>query len=137
MMARIRSENTRPELLSRAAVHALGFRFRNNVSSLPGKPDLANKAALSLASTRGKRISGATGHRKLGVWGDALVFVSGNRRTTIMSKPELGTKRLCARCSTKFYDLNRAPIACPKCGTVFEAVQVSSRWRTEPARATV
>jgi uncharacterized protein (TIGR02300 family) len=54
-----------------------------------------------------------------------------------MSKPELGTKRLCARCSTKFYDLNRAPIACPKCGTVFEAVQVSSRWRTEPARATV
>jgi DNA mismatch endonuclease (patch repair protein) len=43
MMARIRSENTRPELLTRAAVHALGFRFRHNVSSLPGKPDLANK----------------------------------------------------------------------------------------------
>jgi DNA mismatch endonuclease (patch repair protein) len=43
MMARIRSENTRPEILTRAAVHALGFRFRKHVSSLPGKPDLANK----------------------------------------------------------------------------------------------
>lgn len=42
-MARIRSENTRPEILTREAVHALGFRFRNHVSSLPGKPDLANR----------------------------------------------------------------------------------------------
>jgi uncharacterized protein (TIGR02300 family) len=54
-----------------------------------------------------------------------------------MTKPELGTKRLCARCGAKFYDLNHAPIACPKCDTVFEAVQVSSRWRTEAARAPV
>lgn len=44
MMARIRSENTRPEILARAAVHALGVRFRTHVASLPGKPDLANKA---------------------------------------------------------------------------------------------
>jgi DNA mismatch endonuclease (patch repair protein) len=43
MMARIRSENTRPEIVTRAAVHALGFRFRKHVRSLPGKPDLANK----------------------------------------------------------------------------------------------
>ena len=43
MMARIRSENTRPEILTRAAVHALGLRFRKHVASLPGKPDLANK----------------------------------------------------------------------------------------------
>lgn len=44
MMARIRSKNTRPELLTRAAVHALGCRFRTHVTSLPGNPDLANKA---------------------------------------------------------------------------------------------
>src|ERR1700738_3167826 len=43
MMARIRSKNTRPEILTRAAVHALGLRFRNHVADLPGKPDLANK----------------------------------------------------------------------------------------------
>jgi uncharacterized protein (TIGR02300 family) len=51
-----------------------------------------------------------------------------------MTKPELGTKRLCAHCGAKFYDLNHAPIACPKCGT---AVQVSSRWRAEAARPPV
>jgi uncharacterized protein (TIGR02300 family) len=54
-----------------------------------------------------------------------------------MTKLELGTKRLCAHCRAKFYDLNRAPIACPKCGTAFEAVQVSSRSRAETARAPV
>jgi DNA mismatch endonuclease (patch repair protein) len=43
MMARIRSRDTKPEVLTRAAVHALGIRFRKHVFSLPGKPDLANK----------------------------------------------------------------------------------------------
>ena len=43
MMARIRSKNTRPEVLTRSAVQALGQRFRNHVDNLPGKPDLANK----------------------------------------------------------------------------------------------
>ena len=43
MMARIRSKHTRPEVITRAAVHALGLRFRNHVADLPGKPDLANK----------------------------------------------------------------------------------------------
>jgi DNA mismatch endonuclease (patch repair protein) len=43
IMARIRSRDTRPEILARAAVHALGLRFRNHVADLPGKPDLANK----------------------------------------------------------------------------------------------
>lgn len=43
MMARIRSRDTKPEILTRAAVHALGLRFRKHVASLPGKPDLANK----------------------------------------------------------------------------------------------
>ena len=34
-----------------------------------------------------------------------------------MAKPELGTKRLCANCGAKFYDLNKDPIICPKCQT--------------------
>lgn len=54
-----------------------------------------------------------------------------------MTKPELGTKRLCAHCGAKFYDLHHAPIACPRCGRVFEAVQVSSRWRAKAARTPV
>ncbi len=39
-----------------------------------------------------------------------------------MAKPELGAKRHCQSCATKFYDLNRDPIICPKCGAVFQAV---------------
>ena len=36
-----------------------------------------------------------------------------------MAKPELGAKRQCQACGAKFFDLNRDPIVCPKCGTVF------------------
>ena len=39
-----------------------------------------------------------------------------------VAKPELGTKRLCASCGAKFYDLNKDPIHCPKCGAVYEVV---------------
>lgn len=37
-----------------------------------------------------------------------------------MAKPEWGTKRICQSCSTPFYDLQRDPIVCPKCQTVFD-----------------
>jgi uncharacterized protein (TIGR02300 family) len=54
-----------------------------------------------------------------------------------MTKQELGTKRLCAHCGLKFYDLHHSPITCPKCGTAFAIAPVSSRSRPEPARAPV
>ena len=53
-----------------------------------------------------------------------------------MAKSELGTKRLCAHCGARFYDLNHAPITCPKCGTVFEATVVAPRGRPDAPRAT-
>ncbi|MBV8093512.1 MAG: TIGR02300 family protein [Acetobacteraceae bacterium] len=34
-----------------------------------------------------------------------------------MVKPELGAKRVCVACGTRFYDLMKAPAVCPKCGT--------------------
>ena len=37
-----------------------------------------------------------------------------------MAKPELGVKRQCQHCGAKFFDLNKDPIVCPKCGTVFQ-----------------
>ena len=52
-----------------------------------------------------------------------------------MAKPELGTKRLCAGCGAKFYDLNKDPITCPKCGTVYEVVVVAPRGRPDAAAA--
>ena len=40
-----------------------------------------------------------------------------------MAKPELGLKRVCVACGTKFYDLTRTPVTCPKCGTEQPAEQ--------------
>ncbi|MCZ8149171.1 MAG: TIGR02300 family protein [Roseomonas sp.] len=40
-----------------------------------------------------------------------------------MAKPELGLKRVCVSCGTKFYDMTRAPAVCPKCGTEQPAEQ--------------
>jgi uncharacterized protein (TIGR02300 family) len=40
-----------------------------------------------------------------------------------MAKPELGLKRVCVACGTKFYDMMRAPAICPKCGTEQPAEQ--------------
>lgn len=33
-----------------------------------------------------------------------------------MSKPEFGTKHTCEACNERFYDLNRSPAVCFKCG---------------------
>lgn len=40
-----------------------------------------------------------------------------------MAKAELGLKRTCVACGTKFYDLLRSPAVCPKCGTEQPAEQ--------------
>ena len=60
-----------------------------------------------------------------------------------LSKPELGTKRLCGNCGAKFYDLNRDPIVCPACATVFivptpvtrKAPMPGARMRPQPFAA--
>lgn len=40
VMSRIRGRDTRPELLVRRGLHALGFRYRLHDRRLPGRPDL-------------------------------------------------------------------------------------------------
>ncbi|CAJ0886841.1 hypothetical protein AMST5_03744 [freshwater sediment metagenome] len=49
-----------------------------------------------------------------------------------MAKPELGAKRQCQSCATKFYDLNRDPIICPKCGAIFQLALTRAPARVEP-----
>ncbi len=39
-MSRIRGRDTKPELILRRGLHALGLRFRLHRKNLPGKPDL-------------------------------------------------------------------------------------------------
>lgn len=40
VMARVRSKDTKPELLVRSLLHSKGFRFRLHRKDLPGKPDI-------------------------------------------------------------------------------------------------
>ncbi len=40
LMSRIRSKNSKIELLVRSLVHRMGYRFRLHRKDLPGKPDL-------------------------------------------------------------------------------------------------
>jgi uncharacterized protein (TIGR02300 family) len=51
-----------------------------------------------------------------------------------VAKPDLGTKRLCASCGAKFYDLSKDPIVCPKCATVFHPVVSTRAPRPDLAR---
>ncbi len=44
IMAAVHSENTKPEILVRKLVYAMGHRYRLHDKSLPGKPDLVFKS---------------------------------------------------------------------------------------------
>ncbi len=52
-----------------------------------------------------------------------------------MAKPEWGVKRLCQSCATKFYDLDRSPIACPQCGARFDPEALLKSRRSRPTAA--
>lgn len=53
-----------------------------------------------------------------------------------MANPELGTKQICPTCQAKFYDLNKRPAHCPKCGSDFDPDE-AVRNRRVRARAIV
>lgn len=46
-----------------------------------------------------------------------------------MVKLEWGAKRACQNCQSRFYDMQRSPITCPKCGTVYEMVTTTRKGR--------
>jgi len=50
-----------------------------------------------------------------------------------VANPEWGTKRICQNCGTKFYDLQREPIICPKCQTEFDPEAFLKTRRSRPA----
>ncbi|MGH7013939.1 MAG: TIGR02300 family protein [Stellaceae bacterium] len=49
-----------------------------------------------------------------------------------MTKAEWGTKRICPNCGTRYYDMRRHPIMCPKCGAPFDT---ESLVKTRKSRA--
>jgi DNA mismatch endonuclease (patch repair protein) len=52
-MRRIRSKGTKPEMVVRRLVHAMGFRYRLHVADLPGKPDLVLGRLNKIIEVRG------------------------------------------------------------------------------------
>ena len=50
-----------------------------------------------------------------------------------MAKPEWGTKRICPSCGTRYYDLLRDPVICPKCSTPFDPEALLRARRARPA----
>ncbi|MFC3632211.1 very short patch repair endonuclease [Paracoccus angustae] len=40
LMSRVRGKNTKPEMIVRRALHAMGVRYRLHAKELPGKPDI-------------------------------------------------------------------------------------------------
>src|SRR5581483_6607384 len=52
-----------------------------------------------------------------------------------VSKQAWGTKRQCPNCGARFYDLNKDPVVCPKCQTVYEPEASKPPRRGRPAPA--
>ena len=51
-----------------------------------------------------------------------------------MADAALGSKQLCPNCQAKFYDLNKRPAHCPKCGSEFDPEE-AVKFRRIRARA--
>lgn len=53
IMARVRARDTKPEMLVRRMVYAMGYRYRLHAKELPGKPDLAFRSRLKAIFVHG------------------------------------------------------------------------------------
>src|SRR3984885_8643894 len=50
-----------------------------------------------------------------------------------LAKPEWGTKRICPSCGTRYYDLLRESVICPKCSTPYDPEAFLKARRSRPA----
>lgn len=52
-MSRIKSKNTKPEVIVRSLLHKMGYRFRLHRNDLPGKPDIVLPKYKTVIDIRG------------------------------------------------------------------------------------
>jgi len=52
-MSKIKSKNTKPELIVRKLLYEKGFRYRLHIKDLPGKPDICNKKRKIIVEVKG------------------------------------------------------------------------------------
>ncbi|MEK6322697.1 MAG: very short patch repair endonuclease [Acidobacteriota bacterium] len=92
-MSRVRSKNTKPELVVRQLLHSMGYRYRLHVRSVPGNPDIVfspRRKAIFVHGCFWHRHPGCPNCRlpksKLGFW---LPKLKGNRRRDLKKQREL------------------------------------------------
>ncbi|MCL2519088.1 MAG: very short patch repair endonuclease [Oscillospiraceae bacterium] len=79
-MRRIKSKNTKPEIIFRKLIHRVGYRYRLHDKKLPGKPDLVLKKFKTAIFIHGcfwhqheKCLKAATPKSNIDYWGKKLV----------------------------------------------------------------
>lgn len=113
LMSRIRSKDTRPELVVRKLAHALGYRFRVHCADLPGTPDLAFPSRKKVIFVHGCFWHGHTcklassPKTNISYW---IPKINGNRRRDRQRKralSKLGWRTLVVwECTTRTKDLS-------------------------------
>src|SRR4051812_48461176 len=63
--------------------------------------------------------------------------ISGRDKEIRVAKAELGMKLTCDSCGARFYDLNKQPGICPKCGTANARPVIFKASRGRPAEEKV
>lgn len=91
-MSRIHGRDTKPELNVRRMLHALGYRYRLHVTSLPGKPDLVFPARRKIIL-----VHGCYWHRHNCRWGRVRAHTNADFWDSKLKENTRRDARICKR----------------------------------------
>jgi len=98
-MSRIKNKNTKPEILIRKFLYSKGFRFRINVKTLPGKPDIVLKRFNTIIFVNGCFWHGHSGCKYFVLpktrtkwWSDKIKYNKSNDKINITKLTLMGWK---------------------------------------------
>lgn len=119
-MRRIRSINTKPEMVVRRLVYGLGVRYRLHVKGLPGKPDLVFRGRKKVIFVHGcffhqhaKCSDGRMPKSRIDYWIPKLTRNKSRDRLNRAALTRLGWRSLVIwDCETKELDALQAKIEC-------------------------
>jgi uncharacterized protein (TIGR02300 family) len=69
--------------------------------------------------------------RRLWQWRASFLCARPDKESPL-AKPEWGTKRICPSCGTRYYDLLRDQVICPKCSTPYDPEAFLKARRSRP-----
>ena len=101
MMSKIRSKDTKPELVVRRLLHSLGYRYRLHRPDLPGRPDIVFPSRRQVIEVRGCFWHGHTGCKNASLprtrraWWEAKLLANSERdRRNLTALEQLGWRVL-------------------------------------------